>query len=271
MPDKISVELGNVQKTLLLPLWGRAVETQRKEPLLVDKTAVEIIGNIDYDFSAIESGISAISQMGWVVRSLLVDRCILKFLEKHPRATIVNIGCGFDTTFDRVDNGKLLWYDLDLPDVMELRRNFIKENSRRKNITGSFLDNGWIERLEVPENILFIAAGVFYYFEAHQIKGFLQKASDLFPNSEVIFDATSPAGLKTANKTVIKSSGLNENSFLKWGLKSAGELKAWDKRIEVIEESVFFRNIKSKLNLKTKMIAFLSDAMKMQFMVHLKL
>ncbi len=271
MPDKISVELGNVQKTLLLPLWGRAVEAQKKKPLLMDKTAVDIVGKIDYDFSKIESGISAISRIGWIVRSLLMDRCILSFLERYPRGTIVNIGCGFDTTFDRIDNGKLLWYDLDLPDVMQMRKNFIKENDRRKFIAESFLEHKWLERLEVPENILFMAAGVLYYFEEHQIRSFFEKAADLFPNSEIVFDATSPTGLKVANKTVIKSSGLNKNSFLKWGLQSAKKLKAWDKRIEIMEESVFFKDLKGKYDIKTKITAFMSDALKMQYLVHLKL
>ena len=165
MSDKIDIKLKNVQETLLLPLWGRAVETQKKEPLLVDKTANEIINKISYNFSTITKNLSEISQLGWVARSLTFDRIIKQFLEKHPKATIVNIGCGFDTTFDRIDNGDVYWYDLDLPDVIELRRQFIKENNRRKFIISSFLDYGWLNKLEIQDNILFIAAGVFYYFE----------------------------------------------------------------------------------------------------------
>ncbi len=88
MPEKIAVRLGDVQKTLLLPLWGRAIETQKKEPLLKDQTAAEIIDKIDYDFSTITANLSGISQLGWVIRSLLIDRIIKEFLEKHPQATV---------------------------------------------------------------------------------------------------------------------------------------------------------------------------------------
>lgn len=271
MSGKIAIELGHVQETLFLPLWGRAVETQKKEPLLVDKAAVEIINRIDYDFYAIERNISEISQLGWIVRSLLIDGTVRCFLDKHPKATIVNIGCGLDTTFDRIDNGILNWYDLDLPDVIELRRKFIKENNRRKFIAESFLDEKWTEQLKKEDNVLFIAAGVFYYFEENQIKSFLNRLSDLYPKSEIILDATSPIGLKFANKTVIKSCGLDERSFLKWGLKRAERLKLFNKRIEIIDELLLFGNVQNKLKTKIKIIAFISNLFKMQYMIHLRL
>jgi O-methyltransferase involved in polyketide biosynthesis len=119
MTTPVSAKLGSVQKTLLLPLWGRALETKKAHPLLVDATAVRIINSLDYDFSTIATNISYISQLAWIARSLHIDRSIRRFVEQHPSATIVNLGCGLDTTFERVDNGAFAWYDLDLPDVIE--------------------------------------------------------------------------------------------------------------------------------------------------------
>ena len=124
MVKKIKVELEKVQETLLLPLWGRAVESQKKVPGLVDRKAVEIINKIDYDFTLIAKNISWISQFSWVARSLHIDKIILEFIKNNPKATIVNIGCGLDTTFERIDNGQILFYDLDLPDVINLRKIF---------------------------------------------------------------------------------------------------------------------------------------------------
>ncbi len=271
MTEKIAIKLGNVQKTLLLPLWGRALETQKKKPFLTDQTAVEIIKKIDYDFSTITANLSEISQLGWIIRSLLIDRIIKGYLEKHPKATIVNIGSGMDTTFERIDNGLTFWYDLDLPDVIKLRKEFISENDRRKFISASFLEEQWLDQLKIEDNLLFIAAGVFYYFEEFQIRGFLKKIADKFPGSEIVFDATSPIGVKMANKMVIKNSGLDEKSFLKWGLKSAKEIQNWDNRIEVLGESLFFKNLEQDLKLETRIGTLMSDLFKMQFMVHLKL
>jgi O-methyltransferase involved in polyketide biosynthesis len=271
MTEKLKIELGNIQNTLLLPLWGRAVETQKKESLLIDKTAVEIVEKIDYDFSALSKDLSAVSLFGWIRRSLLIDETIKQFIEKHSKATIINIGCGLDTTFERVDNGTIHWYDLDMPDVIELRRKFIQETERRKNITNSFLDFDWLSRLIIEDNILFIAAGVFYYFEESQIKDFLYKIADSFPGSEIVFDAASPIGIKMANKMVIKRSGMGEKSFLKWGVKGSKTIQSWDDRIVVLNEVSLFKNAKKGHDMKTKIGLLISDIFKMQYLIHLKI
>lgn len=270
MPEKIAVELGNVQKTLLLPLWGRAVETQKPRPLLVDKAAAAIIDRIDFDFSAMAKNISTMTQVAWIMRSLYVDAAIKKFSEKYPLATMVNIGCGLDTTFERVDNGSFYWYDLDLPDVIQLRRNFIRESERRKFVACSFLDDKWSQELMVVENVLFMAAGVFYYFEEYQIRELFKKIADLFPCSEVVFDASSPIGVRVANKVVIKSSGMDEGSFLRWGLKSVREIESWDDRIKILDECPMFKNLRRELPFRNRLGPFISDALKIQYMVHLR-
>ncbi|MFN2127565.1 MAG: class I SAM-dependent methyltransferase, partial [Anaerolineales bacterium] len=143
MKNPGEINLGSVQKTLLLPLWGRAVETQKPKPILVDSKAVSIINNIPYDFSVIAENINPLSRLSWIARSIYFDKKIKEFVNVSPEATIVNIGCGLDTTFDRVDNGKIHWYDLDLPDTIELRKKYISETDRRKFIPKSVFDTSW--------------------------------------------------------------------------------------------------------------------------------
>ena len=106
MGNSGKIKLGSVQKTLLLPLWGRAIETQKQNPLLIDDKAVSIIKSIPYDFTVISKNINKFVQYGWIARSLYFDNKIKAFIDLYPEATIVNIGCGLDTTFDRIDNGK---------------------------------------------------------------------------------------------------------------------------------------------------------------------
>jgi O-methyltransferase involved in polyketide biosynthesis len=267
--EKITVDLGNVQKTMLLPLWGRAFESKKDRPLLVDQTAVRIIDAVDYDFSSLTDNLSDLTQMAWIMRSLCIDETVMIFLEKYPQGTIVNIGCGLDTTFDRIDNGSVRWYDLDLSDVIELRRQFIGETERRKFICASFLDEGWLNKIRMNENVLFIAAGVFYYFEESQVKDFLVRLADRFPGSEIIFDASSPRGIKTANRMVIKRSGLDENSYLKWGLKNAETLTVWDGRFRVLNTHYYFGKNGRHLGLRIRLIGWISDRLKIQYMVHL--
>ncbi len=271
MSDKIPVNLGNVQKTMLLPLWGRAMETRKKHPLLVDETAVSVMEKIDYDFSTITKGISAISQYAWIMRSRSVDSIIRAFLTSHPTGTIVNIGCGLDTTFERVDNGQLRWYDLDMPDSINLRRKFILESERRTFISSSFLEKEWLEQIDVKDSVLFIAAGVLYYFEEKDIKTFFNRLAESFPGCEVAFDASSPYGIKMANEMVIKRGGLDEKSYLIWGLESAEDLEKWDNRYEVLDTIYYFKSNRKLLPLNIWLIGAFSDSRRIQYMVHMKI
>ena len=270
MSKKAAIELGNVQKTLILPLWGRAFETKKEKPMLIDLTAVEIIENLDYDFSEIANNINELSQIAWIMRSICVDEVIKRFVAHNPKATIINIGCGLDTTFERVDNGSLYWYDLDLPDVIQLRKQFIQESERRKFISASFLEKDWLREIQVTENVIFIAAGVFYYFSENEVKDFLITLADNFPGSQVIFDVSSPFGVKIANKIVIEGSGLGERSYLTWGLDNVNEISTWDARFKILDTIFYFRKKNLPLSLKIRLLGNLSDFLKIQYMIHLE-
>ncbi|MCE1254019.1 MAG: class I SAM-dependent methyltransferase [Anaerolineae bacterium] len=269
MSEKVNVELGHVQKTMFLPLWGRAVETQKDNPRLVDPAAVEIIQKVDYDFSSLAGRLSPLSQFAWIKRAIFTDRVARDFLKNHPHGTIVNIGCGLDTSFERVDNGSLLWYDLDLPDMIELRKKFIRENERRKFIASSFLEKEWLTQIKVNDGLLLIAAGVFYYFQESQIKDFLCCMADLFPKCEIVLDVCSPYGVKTANKMVIKNSGLDEKSFLTWGIKSPREILNWDRRYKILNTFYYFSD--GDVPLRLRLAGSISDWLKIQYMLHLQL
>jgi O-methyltransferase involved in polyketide biosynthesis len=270
MSAKANVNLGNIQKTLLLPLWGRAAETKKEHPLLIDNTAAEIIEKLDFDFSAISSNINILTQTAWISRSIITDAVLNEFMQKHPSATVVNIGCGMDTTFDRVDNGSISWYDLDMPDVISLRRNFISETERRVFIASSFLDDDWLNQLTVTDNVIFIACGVFYYFDENDIKSFLIKIADRFPGCELLFDASSPTGIRVANKKVIEAGGMDEKSYLKWGLEDPLLITKWHDSIYIIKNYSFFRGIKG-LPFKTKIGGLFSDLLKIMYMLHLEI
>jgi O-methyltransferase involved in polyketide biosynthesis len=269
MTEKIAYDLGNVQKTLFLPLWGRAAETRKARPLLKDQTAVRIMAQVDYDFAAMTANISPVTQAAWVMRSLCTDGVIRNFLARYPRGTIVNLGCGLDTTFERVDNGHLKWYDLDMPDVVELRRKFIQESDRRRFIASSFLEEGWLEEIAVESQVLFVAAGVFYYFTEPEIRRFLTRLADRFPGCETLFDVASRMGLRAANQVVIRNGGLDEKSYLTWALESAKVITAWDSRFQIVKLLYYFGAQAAALPLSTRLVGKLSDMLKVQYLVHL--
>lgn len=269
MTEQIKTDLGSVQKTLFLPLWGRAEESKKRNPLLVDETAVRIIGQINFDFSQITQNIDDLTQIAWIKRSLFCDRVVKEFLNRFPAGTIINIGCGLDTTFERTDNGKLKWYDIDLPDTIEIRKKFVQESERRKFIAASFLEEQWLESIQVVENVLFIAAGVFYYIEEPKLKEFLIRLIDRYPGSEILFDVASPLGVRVANKKVIESAGLDKRSHLIWGLEKTEALLSWDPRIEIIHTYYYFQT--QVRGLRNKLMGMLSDYLRIQYLIHLRL
>ncbi|PIE02832.1 MAG: polyketide biosynthesis methyltransferase [Acidobacteria bacterium] len=271
MEQKISIKKGTIEETLVLPLWGRAYETQKENPRLTDQKALEIIGVIDYDFSEIERT-QGMSQHGWVSRSLHTDKTARLFIEKHPEATIVNIGCGLDTTFSRIDNGKILFYELDLPDVIKLRKHFYEESDRHQNIASSFLETEkWFTKINVRDGLLFLAGGVFYYFVEKQIKEFFAATAEHFKNCDIFFDSLSPMGMKFAKKAVLKKGGMGMSLEGGWGLKSAKSLEQWDERIKVIDVIPFSKDMKKGIPLSLRMISIITDMLGISSMVHLRI
>ena len=269
MPERVDVNLGDVQKTLFLPLWGRAEESRKPRPLLADEAALDIMARVDFDFSPLTNHIDALTQLGWIKRSLLYDRVVTDFLTRYPEGTIVNIGCGLDTTFERTDNGVLKWYDLDLPDVIALRSRFFKETDRRRFIASSFLEDDWLDVIEVGGNVLFMAAGVFYYFDEPEIETFVVRLIGRYPGSEIAFDASSPLGVRVCNKKVIESSGLGEQSHLVWGLKRTDDVASWDPRIRIVNTQFYYRT--QVPGLRNKVMGMLADLLRIQYMIHLRL
>jgi len=269
MRTDIKIDLGSIQKTLLLPLWGRAMENKKSKPILRDTAAAEILEKIDYDFSTIAANISWVTQLSWIARCYHIDNTVNKFLLSYPDAVVVNLGCGLDTTYERVNNGKLSWYDLDLPDVIELRKNFMQETVNRKFISSSLLNEEWTEKIVKNNNPLFIAAGVLYYFKEEQVRDLFRLIYERFKGAELIFDAVTKQGLEAANKRVIRDGGMDETVFLKWSIKNPKELLKWDIPLHIISGNLLFNGFKKSLTLKEKYGTFLSDLLKIMYMVHL--
>lgn len=202
--------------------------------------------------------------------STCFDRLIKDFIRRYPDGTIVNIGCGLNTTYDHVNNGLLKWYDLDLPDSAELRRPLMIENINRKLIASSFLDNSWYRHLDCAEHILFVAAGVFCYYEEEVIRTFFLKLCMKFPASEILFDMTSPAGVRSTNRD-LRNAGADEKYFLKWGLKNADTILSWSPQLRLLGKYSSFTQKDISMDLSNWLPGWISDFLNIQYIVHFKI
>jgi O-methyltransferase involved in polyketide biosynthesis len=273
---KKAIELGAIQETLVLPLWARARDAESSDPLLNDVYASEIVAKIDYDFTKIESEQTESHRLVWPVRAFNFDTSIRKFLEQNDRAVVINIGAGLDTTFQRVDDGKVRWINLELPDVALLRQQLIPDSEREITIARSVFDFAWMDdiaKLTEDRSILFMAAGVLCYFETNQIKSLFCTLTRVYPHAHFLFDAMSRLTVWGANRDIMKKSGMDKSVRLKWHLKKASRLKRWVDTLVVVDEYPMFSRLPRKLNWGKKLLRDMkiADLLRLYNMVHVRL
>jgi O-methyltransferase involved in polyketide biosynthesis len=278
MTEKIKLHLGEVQRTLLIPLWGRAQEYENTHSFLKDKFAREIVAKLDFDFGSFDSIAKRASKqlrLSNALRAYHIDTILKKIIEKYPDLTVVNIGAGLDTTFQRVDNGKIFWYDLDLPDTIALRKQLIPESERNKYISKSFLDITWYQDIQKrSKKVVFVVAGVFPYFKPEQVRDFILSLQHEFPSSEIIFE--------TMGKIIIwlfkllhrsRKAGENSvvNSIFQGGISSAKIVKKWSDKIEIVDNFSVFTKLNINESFEPTFQIRLMKFFKLYQIVHLKL
>jgi O-methyltransferase involved in polyketide biosynthesis len=245
MSDDPIQKLGGVAETLLFPLYFRALETRRPDALLKDENAVTLIAQINHDFSHFK--FDSEDQVTIILRNREFDRRARDFLARHPQAVVVHLGCGLDTRFERVDNGRVEWYDLDLPEVIELRKQLIGGEKERYHLLAcSLLAEDWPAMLGVHRqaSFLFLAEGVFMYFREAQVKALLFSLQRHFPGAELVFDTQSPYVIWANNIRYARSKVATR---FHWGLTRGKDLESWGKGIHFLDEWFIFDHPEPRL------------------------
>ena len=202
MADKVHAELGAVQETLFIPLAARARATARKRPGLQDPKAVEMVRSIDFDTAAYGRGWGGFVT---VVRTVIYDWWIRQFLAEHPDGTVVELGTGLNTRFERIDNGTVHWIDLDLPDTIELRRRFFADTDRRRMIAASLAGEDWLAAAgQLPGPYFFVADGVLTYLTEDDVTATLTRIAERFPGAMIAFDTYTRAMLEMQHKAAAR-------------------------------------------------------------------
>jgi O-methyltransferase involved in polyketide biosynthesis len=218
-------QLQGIASTLLVPLACRAIESTRPDAILRDPRSEEIYralgGNPDFLL-----GMGRADAFVTVMRARQFDRFAYQFLARNPAGLVVDLGCGLDTRFDRLDDGQLTWIGIDLPEVIDLRRRLVADRERCWTIPQSMLELSWIDdvaRLEKP--VIFLAEGVFPYFNTADIRPMVQAMAKRFPDGELVFDAAAPfiSRHHNRNSRVLKRSGTRIN----WNARNPQEVEDW--------------------------------------------
>ena len=234
---KYKIEKNTVQETLIIPLYGRKVCTALFPQLFRDETAARLMDAVDYDFSALEKkSRDLFHRFGFLevaMRQYDLACEVRDYLRTHPRAAVVNLGCGLDDTGRRCDNGSCKIYNLDFPDVIHVRDALLPAGEREKSIPCDLNDKAWFSEIDAADGAVFFASGVFYYFLQEQVKALVQGMAEAFQGGVLVFDAANRRAVGLITKTWLKDAEIKDVGAYFAVSDAARELSAWDSRLRV--------------------------------------
>ena len=265
--------LGVVEDTLFVPMQGRIYASEHCPNILYDQKALELKKKLPSGLPE-QDGQSQYTLLASAARSANMDRFIRAFLERRPDGVIVQLGCGLETAYFRCDNGRSRWYAVDLPHVVEYRRELLPEPERETYLAGDAFAEDWIRqiRADVPDApILVTAGGLFHYFEESKVVGLLRMLTG-FGEIEVVFDALSKSGVAMMRKKYMKQMGHGDAQMFFY-VDSASELAGKiGSGVRVLAEKPYYRHIpRTGLKLSTKISMAVSDRFGMVKLIRISL
>jgi O-methyltransferase involved in polyketide biosynthesis len=233
MADKLPVALGPAQETLLIPLYGRASLTRARSPLINDPGAVEMVDALDYDFTRFD-GLPSL--LGTVLRTRIHDHWLARWLADNPTGTVVEIGVGLNTRHDRIDTARVRWFDLDLPDAMDLRRRLVPDTDRRTSIAGSVLDDGWVDTVAATGGPWYlIAEAVLGFLPEPGVRQTLTRIGRRLPGAHLAFD--------TAGRWMVEHQDDRDalslmDARIRWSCDNPTDLEHRDTGLRIVESRI---------------------------------
>ena len=233
MKEKVTIKKGSVQETLMLPLYGRYKSNQMYPELFKDTTAKKIIDRMDYDIEQADMGKGP--QLVYGMRQDIFEREVNEFLGEHPQGIVVSIGCGLDTIFDHIDNGKCRFVNIDFPEVIEFRETLFEPRERETNISQDANDHTWMDRIGyVPGDAVFVmSCGVLFYFQRDDVRRLVDGIGHRFPGAVMCFDYENAKMLAKSNKVVRKTG--NKGAHMPFSMEDGEkEIKEFSDTVESV-------------------------------------
>ena len=259
-----------VEDTLFVPMLGRIYASEHFSHILHDKKALELKEKLPPNIKG-QNTQTQYTLMASAVRSTNMDRFISDFMNRNPEGIIVELGCGLETAFYRNDNGKNLWYEVDLPSVIIYRNVLLGTQERDKTIAADAFGEDWICKIreEYPDApILVTASGLFYYFEQDKVLG-LFRTLKKHGQVEIVFDTVNSKGMKRMSK-YMKQVG-HADAAMYFCVDSGAEFAQQVGAKLLVEEPYYAYTSKHGLKLTTSVTMKLSDRYRMVKMIHVAL
>jgi O-methyltransferase involved in polyketide biosynthesis len=229
-------DLTGVSETLVIPLHYRVEESKAGSSSYKDDMAERFHDAIAYEWEKFQG--NSLQRPGIVSRTAILDDQVKAFVASNPDGLIVNLGAGLDTRFHRLDNGKIEWIELDLPDVIAFRQKLREPaNPRHIFLAASVLDDHWLSQVKrhVDARVLFVAEGLFPYFTEEQHRKVFARLADNFPGQEMLFQTSAPSVVRglVQHSDLAK---LRTNVDLQWGLEESTQVSSLNPKVQFICE-----------------------------------
>lgn len=260
----MKVKLTGVPETLFITLRVRAIETQHPNGAIKDPYAVEILNQIEFSESD-KNKVSKGSQTGTIARTIILDNVITEFLSKNPQGIIVNLGCGLDARCKRLPRQASQWFDIDVADSIELRKQFFEETPTYHMIAKSMFDYSWMNSISKDHPVLIFAEGVMMYFEEKEIQTLFSKIARTFLSAEIAFDIL---GEFMARNHKMHPDVKKYNAPFKWGIDNAQSIEGWKPGFKLLKTYYYMDYLKKRWPLFFRLMPFIRKSMKV---IHLRL
>ena len=257
-----NLDISGVEETALLTLYTKAIESQSADPILKDELAEALVQKIDPYLKEKSSKmakrlysrkIDPRLVVHLALRSKKFDSYATAFLEKHPEGVVVNLGCGLDVRYFRIDNGKCYQFDLDLPGIIELKRKLIAETDRYHMIGQSVLDHDWMGQVEeLNRPVIFLIEGVLMYLPESDVRNLILAMQSRFPESELVCELTNRTWVegawgKMSSMKMKHRFNMAQDAGFQFGVDSPDAMEAWGDGIEFIEKWFYMQGNHPKL------------------------
>lgn len=218
------LQLRAEQRTLVIPLYAKAVDFRTEHPILNDRQSSEIVDQIDFDFESVKSRGGGLL----VLRARQLDDWIREFLGKQPNAVVLNLGCGLDTRISRINPpNSVSWFDIDFPEVIEVRRVFFSDRDGYRMVGSSITQPEWLEQVPRHRPVIAVADGVLEYLAPNDVKVLLNRLTDNFHHGQVVFDVLNSYALRAATERI----HAHTEATLRWAVDDPLEVVALDPKL----------------------------------------
>ena len=274
--------IGDIAATSFITLYCHAIETLSDDPVLSDPKSVEITTELNKTLSLSESTLDRILASGTLDKRLVVhiairakkyDDYARDFLQRFPDGVIVNIGCGLDSRFLRIDNGRVVFYDLDLPEIIAIKKSFFDESKRYHLIASSVLDFDWMAPvLHHKGPFLFMAEGVFMYLDGKDVQSLVLKLQEKFRGSELVCEVVNSLWFRPLLKKILdykmqRQVHLGKDAMFRSGIHTSREMEQWHSGIQFLDEWSYFDSEEKKLGW-LRLLKHIKFIRKTQWTVH---